>query len=59
MPAGAPTRREGGGAGKSFVATPQQVAGSGADWVVVAPCGLDLATTCKEVETSLAGEPWW
>ncbi|KAL4421347.1 hypothetical protein ABPG75_010638 [Micractinium tetrahymenae] len=49
----------GGGAGKSFAATPEQVAESRPDWVVVAPCGLDLATARKEMEASLASQPWW
>lgn len=53
------TRRAGGGAGKSFVATPEQVAESSPDWVVVAPCGLDLPTARGEMQASLAQQSWW
>ncbi|KAI3423921.1 hypothetical protein D9Q98_009755 [Chlorella vulgaris] len=51
--------KAGGGAGKSFVATAQQVAGSQPDWIVVSPCGLDLATTRKELDSTLATQAWW
>ena len=53
------TCRGGGGAGKSTVITPQQLADSCPDWILVAPCGLDLATARGEVDKALAGEPWW
>ena len=53
------SHREGGGAGKSTVVTPQQLADSCPDWILVAPCGLDLATARGELQKSLAGEPWW
>jgi hypothetical protein len=52
-------RREGGGAGKSFVAPAERVAASRPDWVLVAPCGLDLPTTRRELGNSLAKEGWW
>ncbi|KAL4424860.1 hypothetical protein ABPG77_011110 [Micractinium sp. CCAP 211/92] len=51
--------KAGGGAGKSFVATPEQVAESSPDWVVVAPCGLDLPTARGEMQASLAPQSWW
>lgn len=51
--------KNGGGAGSSFTVTPQQLADSEPDWIIVALCGLDEPTTVAELEGSLAKEPVW
>lgn len=37
----------------------QALADSHPDWVIVALCGLDLPTTRKELDNSLAKDPLW
>ena len=51
--------RDGGGAGKSTVVTPEALAASDPDWIIACPCGLDLPTVRKEVGSALADKPWW
>lgn len=50
--------REDGGAGKSFTVPFSRLVESDPDWIIVAPCGLDLATTRKEMGP-LESHPEW
>ncbi len=50
--------REGGGAGKSFVATPEQLAESDPDWIIICPCGFQIPQARREMRT-MEEAPWW
>ncbi|GLI63002.1 hypothetical protein VaNZ11_005861, partial [Volvox africanus] len=50
--------REGGGAGPSVETDPSVVVAADPDLVIVAPCGLDLSTTRKEM-AALKEQAWW
>jgi ABC-type Fe3+-hydroxamate transport system substrate-binding protein len=45
-------------AGKSIRVTPEQVVDATPEWIVVCPCGLDLATT-RDQARLLHAEDWW
>lgn len=45
-------------AGKSFRVTPQQLLDTNPQYVLIAPCGLDLPATRAAAE-SLTKQPWW
>ncbi|KAJ1623606.1 hypothetical protein T492DRAFT_599438, partial [Pavlovales sp. CCMP2436] len=47
------------GAGKSFAVEMRALVDSAPDCLIVAPCGLDLATTRKEVKQCLQKETLW
>ncbi|GMH33922.1 hypothetical protein BSKO_01756 [Bryopsis sp. KO-2023] len=50
--------RDGTGAGKSIVVTPEKLLESDPDWVVICPCGLDLDETKTELKPVVQRE-WW
>ncbi len=52
-------RRPGGGALPSGEMPHSRVVEADPDLVIVAPCGLDLDTTRREVQEQLAHEDWW
>lgn len=54
-----PPTRPGGGALPSAEMPHSRVVEADPDLVIVAPCGLDLDTTRREVQEQLAHEDWW
>ena len=46
------------GAGHSFTVTPEQVTSCDPDVIIIAPCGLDMASTIRETK-SFVEATWW
>lgn len=46
------------GAGPSFTVTPEELAACNPDIIIIAPCGLDMASTIRETRPLLQ-KPWW
>lgn len=38
---------------------PQRLVESSPEWILIAPCGLDLPTTRKEARADMANQSWW
>ncbi|GBF93520.1 hypothetical protein Rsub_06653 [Raphidocelis subcapitata] len=53
-----PAAPDGGGAAPSRALTNEEFVASDPDWVIVCPCGFDLAETKREL-ARITGQPWW
>jgi len=51
-------REEGSGAPPSFEVSPETFQAADPDVILIAPCGMDIAATRKELP-ALTGKPWW